>query len=385
MFFPLNCFVYDILYSMNPDLPYIIGFSKVLEIGPVKFSQIISLFGTAQKAWQVNLSEFAPLNLGDKVTASIKITRETTDLSKELKKCERFGVSLLTPDDDSYPRLLKEIYDPPFLLYVRGNIKKVEDEVSLAVVGSRRMTSYGAQVIQSLVPDLAASGLTIVSGLAFGVDAAAHKSALEAGGRVLAVLASGVDRITPVSNANLGESIIKSGRGAIVSEFPLGTDPQPFYFPRRNRIISGLSLGVLVVEAAEKSGSLITARAALEQGRDVFAVPSSIFNTVGVGTNRLIKEGAKMVTEAADVLQEMNVDLSQSESRAQNSYPLTEEEDQLFSLLDTEELFIDEIVRQSKLPVAAVNSILTLLEIKGMVKNVGSGYYRRTSNTHSQL
>lgn len=364
---------------MNPDLPYILGFSQVLEIGPVKYSQIISLFGSAKKAWQSPIEQFQPLGLGEKVLTSIQKVRQEIDTGKELEKCQKLGVQLLTPEDEAYPKLLKEIYDPPFLLYVRGQLK-VEDDVSLAVVGSRRMTVYGQSVIESLVPALSASGLTIVSGLAFGVDAAAHKTTLSSGGRALAVLASGVDKITPEANARLGQSIIENQSGAIISEFPLGTEPQAFYFPRRNRIIAGLSLGVLVVEAAEKSGSLITARAALEQGRDVFAVPASIFNVVGTGTNQLLKEGARMVTRASDILEELKIDETRTANLAKDAYPLNEEESSVFALIGGEELFIDEIVRQSPFDVARVNSLLTLLEIKGMVKNVGGGYYRRAIN-----
>ena len=362
---------------MNSDLPYIIGFSKVLEIGPVKFSQVISLFGTAEKAWEAPISRFQPLNLGEKILAAIEKVRKETDPEKELKKCEKLGVSILTPADESYPKLLKEIYDPPFILYVRGQLK-AEDAVALAVVGSRRMSSYGYSVIESLVPPLCFAGLTIVSGLAFGVDAAAHKAVVSARGRAIAVLASGVDRLTPTANAKLGQTIISDGLGAIISEFPLGTDPQPFYFPRRNRIISGLSLGVLVIEAADKSGSLITAHSALEQGRDVFSVPSSIFNSVGIGTNKLIKEGAKMVLSPEDILSELDIPSLKGTVKASNSYPLTEEETALFSSIETDELHIDEIVRRSDLPISKVNSVLTLLEIKGMVKNIGNGYYRRT-------
>lgn len=362
---------------MNPDLPYIIGFSKVLEIGPVKFSQIISLFGTAEQAWKAPLREFAPLNFNEKILASIKKTRAEVDPEKEFVRCGKLGVKVVTIADEGYPRLLKEIYDPPFILYIRGDLKE-EDEVALAVVGSRRMTSYGYSVIESLLPPLCFSGLTIVSGLAFGVDVASHKVVLRAGGRAIAVLASGVDQITPFTNANVGKEIIEKGRGAIISEFPIGTQPQPFYFPRRNRIISGLSLGVLVIEAAEKSGSLITARSALEQGRDVFSVPSSIFNSVGSGTNKLIREGAKMVLSPEDILSELNIPSLKGTVKALNSYPLTEEETFLFSVIETDELHIDEIIRRSDLPISKVNSVLTLLEIKGMVKNIGNSYYRKT-------
>lgn len=363
---------------MNPDLPYIVGFSKVLEIGPVKFSQIVSLFGTAEKAWAAPISRFQPLNLGEKVLSAVEKARKGTDPEKELRKCEKLGVAVLTPADESYPKLLKEIYDPPFILYVRGQLKAA-DALSLAVVGSRRMSSYGYSVIESLVPPLCFAGLTIVSGLAFGVDSAAHKVVVKASGRAIAVLASGVDRLTPTSNARLGETIISEGLGAIVSEFPLGVEPQPFYFPRRNRIISGLSLGVLVIEAADKSGSLITARSALEQGRDVFSVPSSIFNPVGAGTNKLIREGAKMVLSPEDILSELNISLLKGTVKALNSYPLTEEETFLFSVIETDELHIDEIIRRSDLPISKVNSVLTLLEIKGMVKNIGNGYYRKAN------
>lgn len=361
---------------MNPDLPYIVGFSKILEIGPVKFSQIISLFGSAAEAWRAPLAEFTPLNLGEKVLMGLQKVRGETDVERELKKCEKLGLTLLTIEDGRYPHLLKEIYDPPFLLYVRGELR-AEDEVALAVVGSRRMSSYGYAVIESFVPELSLSGLTVVSGLAFGVDAAAHRAVVENRGRAIAVLASGVDKITPAGNARLGEKIIKEGLGAVVSEFPLGVEPQPFSFPRRNRIIAGLSLGVLVIEAAEKSGSLITVRAALEAGRDIFAVPASVFNPVGRGTNNLIKEGAKMVTKPLDVLEELKVGPMLAAAGAKSQYPLTAAEEKILAFFVGEEIPVDDLVRAANLPVSAVNSALTLLEIKGMVKNVGRGYYRK--------
>ena len=231
---------------MEEDLIYRVGWSCVLEIGPVKFNQLLAAFGSAKEAWGVAGSEFRILGWSPELIDKVSDQRRRIDPEKEYQKCQKLKIKLLTPFDVEYPKLLKEIHDPPFLLYVRGDIKP-DDELALAVVGSRRMSSYGVQVIEDLVPGLSSAGLTIVSGLAFGVDAKATLEAFKVGGRTISVLASGVDLITPRSNEDLARKILDGGLGAIVSEFPLGIEAQPFYFPRRNRIISGLSLGVLVI------------------------------------------------------------------------------------------------------------------------------------------
>lgn len=362
---------------MSDDLPYIVGLSCILEIGPVKFQQLMDAFGSAQTAWLARDSDFRQFNWGSEILPKILERRKKIEPIKEYEKCQKKAVTLLTTDDPAYPKLLKEIHDPPFLLYVRGRLKP-EDEISLTVVGSRRMSSYGNQVIENLIPELCHSGLTIVSGLAFGVDYKATQVALENGGRTISVLGSGVDEPTPVSNAPLAEKIIKQDLGAVVSEFPLSTQAQPFYFPRRDRLLSGFSLGTLVVEAAEKSGSLITPQAALEQGREVFAVPGSIFSLVSLGTNNLIKQGARVVLSASDIIEELGIESRSLNVSARQILPANQDEAAILDvLLKDENLHVDEIIRQSNLGSGQAGSVLTLMELKGMVKNIGNGYYRK--------
>lgn len=361
---------------MSDDLPYTVAFSCILEIGPIKFSQLIAAFGSAQSAWKAPDSQFSQFGWGPETLPKILEQRRKTDVESEFKKCQKLGVTLLTPSHSNYPKLLKEIYDPPFLLYVLGELKP-QDELSLTVVGSRRMSRYGEQAVESLVPELTAAGLTIVSGLAFGVDFKATQTAFEAGGRTISVLGSGVDLVTPYSNEPLARKILATGRGAVVSEFPLGVSPQPFYFPRRDRLLSGLSLGTLVVEAAEKSGSLITPKYALEQGREVFAVPGSIFSLVSRGTNNLIKAGAQPVSQASEILSELGVSKKALQVAAAESLPADPMEKKIIKILEgSSEIYVDEIIRQSQLTAAETGSALTLMELKGMVKNIGGGYYR---------
>jgi DNA processing protein len=283
-------------------------------------------------------------------------------------------VRVITLDDAGYPDHLREIADPPPVLYVKGELLSA-DRWAVAVVGTRRVTAYGRQVVERLVPEMARAGVTIVSGLARGTDALAHRVALEAGGRTLAVLGSGLDRIYPTEHAGLAREIV--GRGALLSEFPLGTPPDALNFPRRNRIISGLAMGTLVVEAGETSGALITADLALEQGRDVFAVPGSILSPASEGPNRLIKEGAKPVTCAQDILEELNLTAVAQHEAVREALPENETEATLLRLLSSEPLHVDELGRSSALPVAQVSSALTMMELKGLVRQVGGMNYVR--------
>ena len=363
---------------MFDDLPYRVAWSCILEIGPVKFSQLISAFGTAEEAWKSFDRQVDQFGWGPETTPKILSARKKINPQKEYEKCLKHKITLLTPEDPSYPKLLKEIHDPPFLLYVTGSLKP-EDSISLTVVGSRRMSPYGAQVVEAFVPSLCAQGLTIVSGLAFGVDFKATQLAFNSGGRTISVLASGVDVPTPYANAYLARQIVEAGSGAVVSEFPVGTEPQPFYFPRRDRLVSGLSLGTLVIEAAEKSGSLITPKTALEQGREGFAVPGSIFSLVSIGTNKLIQQGgAKPVMRPEDILEELHIPTRVLQAEASRAVAACPEETVVLECLSLgQETHIDEIIRKSGLPTPVIGSVLTVMELKGMVKNIGSGYYRK--------
>lgn len=291
---------------------------------------------------------------------------------------QRLGVTALTWNDLMYPTRLKESFDRPPVLYVRGTITN-EDELAVAIVGTRRMSGYGRQVTDRIGGDLARAGITIVSGLARGVDKTAHEAAIDAGGRTIAVMACGVDIVYPAAHERLARQIIE--HGALVSEHPVGTRPQKDLFPRRNRIIAGLSLGVVVTEAPERSGALLTAKLAADDNRDVFAVPGSIFSPMSKGTNALIQEGAKLTESADDVLSELNVAAAVQQAELAAAVPAGAAEAALLGCLATEPVHIDDVTRRSRLSAAEVSSGLALLELKGLVRQVGGMQYVRLRET----
>lgn len=356
------------------ELKYWYAFNRTGVVGPVRFNQLLKIFGTAKEAWKADATKFENLGWGEKGLKKLQEVKNTVDLEKELESLLSAGITLLTFIDEEYPKLLREITDKPFLLYLKGKIKKL-DEKAVAVVGSRRMTAYGMRVVRNLVADLTLSGLTIVSGLALGIDALAHRVALESNGRTIAVLGSGIDNIYPWSNRLLGERIIKENCGALISEFPPGTKAYPYNFPFRNRLISGLSLGVIVIEAAAKSGTLITAGHALNQGREVFAVPGSILSDLSKGPHSLIKMGAKVVETAQDVLEELDLKEEKQKLSSKEIIPDSKEEELILKSLGEGILHIDELIRRSALETAEVSATLTLMEITGKVKNLGGGRY----------
>jgi DNA processing protein len=354
------------------DLKYWVGFSMIPRIGRVKISQLESYFGSLEPAWQANPAELKHSGLDRSSINAIAHWRPKISLEAEMEKLDRYGVKAVNWHDPDYPSRLKEIYDYPPILYVRGSLLP-QDEWCLAVVGTRRATAYGRQATEEIVADLAKNKITIVSGLARGIDSIAHHSALEAGGRTIAVFASGLDIVYPAENAALARSIIQ--QGAVISEYPLGTRPRADNFPRRNRIMSGLSLGVLVVEADETSGAMITAHLALEQNREVLAVPGSILSPASRGTNHLIQEGAKLVRDYSDILEELNLTAVAHQMEIKEVIPASETETLLLKQLGTEPTHIDEVCRGSGLPTSVVSSTLAMMELKGLVKQVGTMSY----------
>jgi DNA processing protein len=296
------------------------------------------------------------------------------DVDAELEKLEKHKIKLVSKDDESYPELLKEIHDPPYLLYIYGSLDSLKAP-SLAVVGSRKHTHYGREVVEKVVPELVQHGITIVSGLALGIDALAHKAALDAGGKTVAIIGCGLDNMYPVANINLAREVIKNG-GAIVSEYPLGTPPLKQHFPARNRIISGVSLGTLVVECDILSGAMITAHHCIEQNREMFAAPGFITNPLSAGPNSLLKMGAHVVTCGKDVVEEIGLfwddEVAEIIDKGVN---LPKNEQIIYQLLSHEPLHIDVIVEHSRMNMADVNSALLFLEIKGMVRNIGAAKY----------
>lgn len=357
---------------MNEQLQFWVAFNNIPGIGRVRLAGLEKYFGSLEAAWHAPLGEIEKSGLDGNGVKSIAKYRPGISPEQELEKLYAKGVQAVTCRDDAYPARLKEIYDYPPVLYVRGEIKP-EDEWCVAVVGTRRVTVYGRQVTAELSSDLAANGITVVSGLARGVDTIAHRSALEAGGRTIAVFACGLDIIYPSENEKLAREIEKNG--ALVSEYPLGTRPRAENFPRRNRILSGLSLGVLVTEADENSGAMITARFAIEQNRDVFAVPGSILSPVSRGVNHLIQDGARLVMGYTDIMEELNLATVARQMEMRELIPDTETERLLLNELGAEPTHIDEVCRKSGLPVAEVSGTLAMMELKGMVKQVGTMNY----------
>lgn len=298
---------------------------------------------------------------------------KNTDIAKgEIESARKKGFTIITIMDKIYPDILRNIHNPPIVLYIKGRLLP-SDKNSIAIVGSRNASPYGLSTAQWLGEQLAEAGLTIVSGMARGIDSAAHSGALKAdGGRTMAVLGSGIDVIYPPENKTLYKKIAENG--AVISELPLGTPPNAWNFPARNRIISGLSMGTVVVEASQRSGSLITASVAIEQGREVFAVPGSIKSSTSKGTNQLIKDGAKLVEDLEDILEELPVEL-EKKSKEKIQYQANEAENKIIKCLKEKEMIPEEIIDKTGLKPEEINSLLLLLELKGIVKRVSGNYY----------
>ncbi len=351
---------------------YWVGFNLVRGIGAVRLQALRRHFGSAEAAWHATPPELQAAGLSARLAERVAEVRSRVDLDKLWEQIAAQGIRVLTWEDDLYPPRLQEIEQPPPVLYVRGELLP-EDHFAVAVVGTRKATAYGRQVTEELAAFLAARGVTIVSGLARGVDAIAHSAALKAGGRTLAVLGCGVDRVYPPENRALARQILE--RGALLSDYPPGTAPESSNFPPRNRIISGLSMAVVVVEAGETSGALLTAEFAAEQGREVFAVPGSILAPQSKGTNKLIQNGALPLLSPQDVLQALNLTRLGEQQAARKILPSDEVEARLMNVLSDEPLHVDEIRHRSGLPIEKVSAVLVMMELKGMVRQVGGMHY----------
>lgn len=354
------------------EVKYWVGFNIVRGIGPMRFRALLDHFGDLEKAWHADARELKKAGLDRRALENLTTGRSTISLDGEMEKIERQGAKVLTWDDPAYPPRLLNIYNPPPVLYVKGEILS-EDQWAVAVVGTRRATVYGKEAARWIAGDLARNRVTIVSGLARGIDSEAHRAALDAGGRTIAVLGSGIDIIYPAESRRLAQAVVE--RGALVSEYAIGTPPEAGNFPPRNRIISGLSLGVVIVEAGERSGALITGDFALEQGREVFAVPGNIFRRKSMGTNKLIQQGAKPVLSVEDVLEELNLTMVSQQVEVRAVVPENETEATLLEYITAEPIHVDEIGQKSGLPIAQVSSTLALMELKGMVRQVGGMNY----------
>lgn len=356
---------------------YYIAFSVFPGIGPVRFDRLLTRFGSALMTWNASVPDISRV-IGESLAMSFETFRRQFDLNSYLMQLRKLQIHILLKGDPHYPAHLSRISDAPFVLYVRG--KKgdtpIDLQKTLAVVGTRRMSQYGKQAAARLVADLVTGyGFTIVSGMAYGIDAVAHQSALDHGGSTLAVLGCGADVIAPASNAGLYRDIIGSGRGAVLSEMPLGHLPLRGLFPARNRIISGLSLGVLVVEGALDSGSLITARNALDQGREVFAVPGQITSRLSRGPALLLKNGAVLVETAEDIAREFGIGEIKQLTPGSVRNLESDQERAIAAILSSGSMHIDEVSRGTRLTTQVVAATLTLLEMRGIVKDLGGKVY----------
>lgn len=351
-------------------------------IGPALFHRLLDRFGSAAAACGAAAGELSEQGMPQSTITQLRQDTAATAVAAALRWSEQPRQRILTLADNAYPPLLKTIHHPPPLLYVKGD-HSVLSEPQLAIVGSRNPSRGGEEAAHAFAVHLAEAGLVITSGLALGIDGAAHRGALEAKAATIGVMATGIDRIYPARHRKLAEQIMLSG--ALVTEFPLGTEPLPELFPQRNRIISGLAYGVLVVEAAERSGSLITAHYAMEQAREVFAIPGSIHNPMARGCHRLIRQGAKLVESVRDILEELAPQLSdrlRMETRADTSHQkhgveLDSDYQNLLQLIDYDPVSIDQLIERSGLAARSVSSMLLILELQGLIRAESGGRYCR--------
>jgi len=351
-----------------------IAFNRVPGIGPVRLAALLEICGDVETAWHASIQQMQAARLDRRSIELFLNARRSIDPARELRWVQEAGVAAITWEEAEYPALLRVVDGAPPVLYVRGRLTS-QDEWAVAVVGTRRATTYGREVAQVLGTELARAGVTVVSGLALGIDTVAHRAAIEAGGRTIAVLGSGVDQIYPPQNRGLALSIIQ--QGALISEYALGTRPDANNFPPRNRIISGLSRGIIVVEAGERSGALITARFAADQGKELFAVPGSILSPGSTGCNLLIQQGATPLLSVHDVLEQLNLVRAVDQREARTTVAADPLESKILEALAVYPCHIDEIARSTAMPSSQVSSLLALMELKGMVRQVGTMTYAR--------
>ncbi len=350
---------------MKNNTKYWVGFNLVKGIGPVRLEKLLQYFGDIQTAWEARSYHLQAAGLNDNLVKRISEIRNRVSLDELEQKLRIQGIQVLTWDDPAYPDRLRQITQSPFVLYIKGDLL-AEDAWAVAIVGTRRYSPYGRQVAENISHTLARNGITIISGLARGIDGIAHRTAIEAGGRTIAVLGSGLDILYPPEHRALAEEISKAG--ALISDYPLGTPPDGSNFPPRNRIISGLSKIIIVIEAGERSGALITATYAAEQGKEVFAVPGKISAPMSKGTNLLIKQGAHPLLDPQDVLDLLNMTLVAEQRVIRKALPSDPKEAVLYQAVGEEPLHVDEICSQVNLPIEEVTSTLALMELKGMVR-----------------
>lgn len=356
------------------DKVYLAALHMVPGIGNSRLKSLLAFFGTACEAWHAKREDLLSSNcLSEVLCNNLLELRENIDVIKLAETWKRKNINICTLDDIEYPFLLRNIFNPPYVFYYRGTLPS--EQMLLAIVGSRKASPYGKNVARMLSSNLAAGGIGIVSGAARGIDSAAHQGALSAG-YTIAVLGCGVDVVYPPENGKLIDAVAE--RGAVISEYPPGTLAHAGFFPARNRIINGLSKGVIVVEAGERSGALITAEWALDEGRDVFAVPGSIFSATSRGTHKLIKQGAKLIESAADILEEYGMNRQDTVCSIRENPALTAEEQLVYELLNFETpIDIEEIMLKLKLPASVITYVLLQLELRGVVSAQNGQFFVR--------
>ena len=356
------------------ELQYWVSFHRIPGVGPATLLALKEAFGGLRNAWNASPADLRAIGLNDNAARTIADSRRTMDPPREMDRIHKAGARVLHIDSPEYPRLLREIPNAPAILYIRGSFRP-EDELAVAMVGTRKATAYGADMARRFANDFGKSDVTVVSGLALGIDTISHYGALDAGGRTIAVLGSGIDVIYPARNRKLAEAVVN--HGALISEYPLGTRPDARNFPARNRIISGLSRGVIVVEAPRKSGALITSSFAADQGREVYAIPGSARSPSSSGCHHLIREGATLVTTARQVLEEMLVDVAKAAVQTRMELPDAPDERALYDLIGAEPRHVNELCNESGIPIQETSGALLALELKGLVRQQGAGFYVR--------
>lgn len=357
---------------MTDEHIYWVAFNLIKGIGAVRLQTLLDHFGDLSLAWKASTVELESSGLSPKIIQNIQKMRQQVDLERIMADIERQHIQILTWQDEKYPARLKEITQPPPVLYLRGSYE-LEDAWAVAVVGTRHITAYGRQVAEELGSFLGSHGITVISGLARGVDAVAHTAALDAGGRSLAVMGSGVDRLYPPENRQLADRLIEAG--GLISDYAPGTPPDSANFPPRNRIISGLSLAVVVVEAGLESGAMITANFAAEQGREVFAVPGNIHAPQSAGTNRLIQDGAHPLLDPHEILTALELTCVEEKIATRRSLPADPTESRLLDEIGFEPVHADDLSARLDLPIETVSAALTVMELKGMIRQVGGMSY----------
>jgi DNA processing protein len=359
-------------------LEALVSLNLVTDIGGIRLHKLLEFFEKPENIFKAPLEKLMAVSgIGEKIAHQVRSLKKE-DLDKELALVKKYGLKIFTQEDKEYPENLKNIPDPPIVLYVKGELRE-EDKFSIAIVGSRRASFYGLENAQRFARDLSQNGFTIVSGMARGIDTYAHRGALKQGGRTIAIMGSGFNHIYPNENKGLADQIAQNG--AVVSEFPIETEPLKQNFPRRNRVISGLSLGVLVAEAARNSGALITADFALEQGREVFALPGKVDAQNSFGTNGLIKQGAKLVSCVDDIIEEFNFEISpqvkMQHLKTKGACHLSDEESLVYNSVSEQPVYLDEILEKTNLDSSRTLGLILRLQLKKLVKQLPGKQFAR--------